>query len=97
MWLNHQFSSAKTVEQLLKLAVNNILKLPPIPVKAKYLGLPLFFSRKKQDSFLEIKDRIFAKISGWKAKLLSQAARTTLIKAVANAIPFLCYVYFFAA
>ncbi|GLT68149.1 hypothetical protein SLA2020_404070 [Shorea laevis] len=70
-----------------KLAVNNILKLPPIPVKVKYLGLPLFFSRKKQDSFLEIKDRILAKISGWKAKFLSQAARTTLIKAVVNAIP----------
>jgi hypothetical protein len=70
-----------------KSAVNNILHLPPIPVKAKYLGIPLFISRKKKDSFMDLKDRIFAKISGWKAKLLSQAARTTLIKAVANAIP----------
>jgi hypothetical protein len=36
---------------------------------------------------MELKDRIFAKIIGWKAKLLSQADRTTLVKSVAYAIP----------
>jgi hypothetical protein len=44
--------------------------------------------RKKQDYFVELKDHIFAKIIRCKARLLSQAARTTLIKTVANAIPF---------
>ena len=43
--------------------------------------------RRKKDSFIELKDRIIAKIVGWKAKLLSQAARTTLVKSVVNAIP----------
>jgi hypothetical protein len=70
-----------------KAAINRILNLAQIPARAKYLGIPLFMHRKKQDSFVELKDRIFAKITGWKAKLLSQAARTTLIKTVTNAIP----------
>jgi hypothetical protein len=43
--------------------------------------------RKKSDTFIDLKDRIFSKITGWKARLLSQAARTTLVKSVANAIP----------
>jgi hypothetical protein len=43
--------------------------------------------RKKTAVFMEIKDKIVAKISGWKARLLSQAARTTLLKSIANAIP----------
>ena len=38
-------------------------------------------------SFIEFKDRIFAKITSWKARLLSQAARTSLVKSMANAIP----------
>lgn len=70
-----------------KVAINNILHLAPIPARAKYLGIPLFFNRKKKDTFSDLKERIFAKLAGWKAHLLSQAARTTLIKSVANAIP----------
>jgi hypothetical protein len=70
-----------------KASVNRILTLTPIPARAKYLGIHLFLHGRKQDSFVEIKDRIFAKITGWKARLLSQAARTTLVKSVANAIP----------
>ncbi|XP_059454884.1 uncharacterized protein LOC132185076 [Corylus avellana] len=70
-----------------KASINEILNLARIPARAKYLGIPLFMHRNKQDSFVELKDRIFAKISGWRARLLSQAARTTLIKLVANAIP----------
>jgi hypothetical protein len=70
-----------------KASVNRILSLAQIPAHAKYLGIPLFMHRRKQDSFIEIKDRIFAKITGWKARLLSQATMTTLVKSVANAIP----------
>jgi hypothetical protein len=48
-----------------------------------------FFSLigKKSASFVDLKERIFSKVISWKAILLSQAARTTLIKYVANAIP----------
>jgi hypothetical protein len=64
-----------------------IFNLLPIPSRAKYLGIPLFMNRNKRDAFIDIKDKIFTKVSGWKDKLLSQAARTTLLTSVANAIP----------
>jgi hypothetical protein len=70
-----------------KNSIKGILSFNLIPTKAKYLGIPLFLHKKKSDSFIEIKDRIFSKIMGWKARLLSQAVRTTLVKSVANAIP----------
>jgi hypothetical protein len=71
----------------MKISIKGILGLNLIPARAKYLGMPLFLLKKKSDSFIELKDKIFSKITGWKARLLSQAARTTLVKSVANAIP----------
>jgi hypothetical protein len=63
-------------------AVNSILHLALLPSQAKYLGIPLLMHRSKKDSFIKLKDKIVARISGWKAKLLSQATRTTLIKSM---------------
>jgi hypothetical protein len=65
----------------------SMLDLSHISAKAEYLGIPLFFHRSKKRSLADLKDKMFSKIVGWKAKLLSQAARTTLIKSVANVIP----------
>jgi hypothetical protein len=78
---------SKNCRPATRVSINGILNLAHIPARAKYLGIPLFLKRRRKDSFIELKDRIFAKISGWKARLLSQAARTTLIKSVANSIP----------
>ncbi|KAL0357534.1 UNVERIFIED_CONTAM: putative mitochondrial protein [Sesamum calycinum] len=52
-----------------------------------YLGLPSKVARSKKELFSTIWDRIWKKISGWNAKLLSQAGREVLIKAVLQAIP----------
>jgi hypothetical protein len=73
-------------------AIQNILQLRLIHPSAKHLGLPLFLHRKKSLAFEDLKAKILNRISGWKTKLLSQAARTTLIKTVANSLPKLCYV-----
>jgi hypothetical protein len=62
---------SKNCKPTIKASINRILKLPPILARAKYLGLPLFLDKKKSDSFIKLKERIFAKVTGWKARLRS--------------------------
>jgi hypothetical protein len=62
---------SKNCKPNIKASINCILRLPHILARAKYLGLPLFFDRKKSASFVDLKERIFAKVIGWKARLLS--------------------------
>lgn len=52
-----------------------------------YLGLPSLVGCTKKKSFSIIKERIWKKLKGWKEKLLSQAGREILVKAVVQAIP----------
>jgi hypothetical protein len=52
-----------------------------------YLGLPLIIGKSKKDAFQPILDKVIKRIDGWRAKTLSQAGRTVLIKATASAIP----------
>ena len=54
---------------------------------AKVLGLPPLIGRAKKKAFNRIKDQVGRKIAGWKGKLLSNAGREVLIKAVAQATP----------
>lgn len=49
----------------------------------KYLRVPLFFSCNKSKDLGYAKERIKARISGWKSKSLSWIGRATLIKSVA--------------
>ena len=53
----------------------------------KYLGLPVYIGRAKKRIFQYLKGKIWAKIQGWKEKILSKAGKEILIKAVAQAIP----------
>ena len=53
----------------------------------KYQGLPSLVGRNKTKSFTHIKQQIWKKLQGWESKLLSQAGREILIKAVAQALP----------
>ena len=75
-------TSAQTQEE-----IKNLLAVPTIQRFEQYLGLPSLVSRAKKKSFTTIKESIWKKLKGWKEKLLSQAGREILIKAVVQAIP----------
>ena len=53
----------------------------------KYLRLPSLVGRGSKKAFNRIKDQVGRKIAGWKGKLLSNAGREILIKAIAQATP----------
>lgn len=53
----------------------------------KYLCLPLFIGRSKHKAFEDVKNKVLSKVAGWKMRALSLVGRTTLIKAVATAMP----------
>ena len=48
-----------------------------------YLGLPSLVGRSKQNTFRALKEKLDNKLFEWKEKLLSQAGKEMLIKAVA--------------
>ena len=60
----------------------------------KYLGLPLMVGRCKKKAFNCIKDQVGRKIAGWKGRLLSNAGKEILIKAVVPATPTYTMNYF---
>ena len=51
------------------------------------MELPSFVGRGKKACFMQIKEQIWAKIQGWKEKLLSQAGKEVMIKAVVQSLP----------
>ena len=64
-----------------------LLNLKKSSPTTKHLGLPLDLNRAKSSSFQDLIEKIQNRVAGWKSKLLSQAARTTLIANVAASIP----------
>ncbi|XP_030948600.1 uncharacterized protein LOC115972446 [Quercus lobata] len=75
-------------------SIINLLGAPDIKQYEKYLGLPSFMGRGKKASFAFIKERVWSKLKGWKEKLLSQARREVLIKAVIQALVSFAMSYF---
>ena len=67
--------------------IKGILGVREIHHYEKYLGLPSLTRRRKNPSFNYIKERVWRKLQGWEGKLLSQAGKEVLIKAVIQAIP----------
>jgi hypothetical protein len=78
---------SKRVPRISKTAIQQILHMPTVHHFAKYLGQPTYIGRSKKQTFNYIQDKVWAKLKGWKEKSLSFAGRSTLIKAVAQAIP----------
>ena len=68
-------------------SIKNMLGVTEVRHYEKYLGLPSLVGRNKKSSFNYINESVCRKLQGWEKKLLSQAGREVLIKAVVQAIP----------
>ena len=66
--------------------IMNALGVSALRQYEEYLGLPALVGRNKKASFDHLKQRVWKKLQGWEGKLLSQAGRKVLIKAVIQAI-----------
>lgn len=76
----------KNVQGGFQVQILNILGLQKGFSKVSHLGLPLLLPKSKLEAFSRIQKKVKDRISGWKAKLLSQAGRTQLLKSVAVTI-----------
>ena len=72
-------------QQKSKMAQDLGVKLVSHP--SKYLGVNFKLRGNRIADFQDLIDKISSKLQGWKAKLLSQAGRLTLINAVLNSVP----------
>ena len=71
-----------------KRAIKHSLLMKLVPQNAIYLGAPLFTSRNRFKDFQFLQDRMESKLKGWRCKTLSWAGRNTLIKSVAQTLPY---------
>ena len=60
----------------------------------KYLKLPAVVGKNKTTSLNFIKERVWEKLQGWKEKILTQAGKEVLLKAVVQAISTFAMSYF---
>ncbi|XP_026384646.1 uncharacterized protein LOC113280206 [Papaver somniferum] len=70
-----------------KVLLANIREIQSRDLGEKYLGTPTVFKAYKIQTHIGILQAVDAKITVWIHKLLSQAARTTLVKHIGQAIP----------
>ena len=76
-------NTPQEIKNSLAQSLQVILVLSP----SKYLGINFKLRGKRVADFQDIVDKVQGKFQGWKAKLLSQAGRTTLIASVLQAMP----------
>ncbi|KAL0413983.1 UNVERIFIED_CONTAM: hypothetical protein Sradi_1600000 [Sesamum radiatum] len=75
------------VHEGMKQLLAGVLDVGLVGSHEKYLGLPAMGGRSRGELFRGLRDRIWERVQGWSSKLLSQAGRGVLIKAVIQSLP----------
>ena len=70
-----------------KEALAHALQVNLVQFPSKYLGINFKLKGKRVADFQFLVDKLQSKLQGWKAKLLSQAGRTTLISSTLQSLP----------
>ncbi|KAL3628348.1 hypothetical protein CASFOL_027394 [Castilleja foliolosa] len=65
----------------------NLLGFKSCDHKSKHLGLYFCKPSSRKEAFKDTLDKVTSKLSNWKAKTLSQAGRSVMVKAVVHALP----------
>ncbi|CAN1846005.1 LINE-1 retrotransposable element ORF2 protein [Linum perenne] len=78
---------SKSTHVMLQDGVKAILGVSEPFDRGKYLGMPSFVGRRKKDTFMFIKERIWERIQKWKGRMLSKGGKEVLVKSVLQAIP----------
>uniref|UniRef100_A0A803PEX7 RNase H type-1 domain-containing protein n=1 Tax=Cannabis sativa TaxID=3483 RepID=A0A803PEX7_CANSA len=76
--------------QILSRDAPTLALIDSVRTVAKCGGMPTFVGKNKKQIFGKIREKVEAKLQGWKMVLFSQAGKEILIKAVIQVIP--CYV-----
>jgi hypothetical protein len=73
--------------EAIQLEVKSTLSVTTTTFEEKYLGLPTPEGRMKNGSFQPIMSRFGKRLTNWDERFMSHAAKDTLIKSVAQALP----------
>jgi hypothetical protein len=71
----------------------HIFSYPVGSLPLKYLGIPLHYDKLIREDIQPLVDKILKRVASWRGKLLSHAARLTLVKSCLTSIP--VYLLFF--
>ncbi|GAA0170020.1 hypothetical protein LIER_24375 [Lithospermum erythrorhizon] len=85
---------ASTSTHVVRREIRSILGMREVSHQGNYLGLPSHIGRSKREVFRYIMEKVEDQMRGWKGKLLSQASKEVMIKAVTSAIPIFVMNYF---
>ena len=80
------FFFSKSTLDTTRNTIKGMFGVQEIKFYEKYLGLPSLVGIGKKANFNYIKECIWRKLQGWEGKLLSQAGREVLIKAMIQAM-----------
>ena len=62
---------SKNIDAQTQDVIKEALNVPTIQYYEKYLGLPSFIGKEKKACFTNVKEQTWARIQGWKEKVLS--------------------------